>query len=153
MSVTLKQAISFKLPSYGFVNDARFSPDGKHILVKFATHAVVWDIEMGEEQFQIQGVNYAFIHQDRRIASTHWIEEDGRSFQLTDLENFEESMVSDSSEGEGVPDGSEDEGTLDDFEDENTLKMKIPCTTLKIIFWSGSGMLAMVHSYPTGCWR
>ena len=111
----------FKLPSYGFVNDARFSPDGKHILVKFATHAVVWDIEMGEEQFQIQGVNYAFIHQGRRIASTHWIEEDGRSFQLTDLENFEESMVSGSSEDKGVSDGSEDEGTLDDFEDENAL--------------------------------
>ena len=109
----------YKLPGYGYVNDVCFSPDGKHILVKFATHAVVWDIETGEEQFQIQGVNYAFIHQGRRIASTHWIEEDGRSFQMTDLENFEESMVSDSSEDEGVSDSSEDEGTLDDFEDEN----------------------------------
>ena len=111
----------YKLPGYGYVNDVCFSPDGKHILVKFATHAVVWDIETGEEQFQIQGVNYAFIHQGRRIASTHWMEEDGRSFQMIDLENFEESMVSDSSEDEGVSDGSEDEGVSDGSEDEGIL--------------------------------
>jgi len=106
----------FKLPGYGFVDDAHFSPDGKHILVKFATHAVVWDIETGEEQFQTQGCNYAFIHQGRRIASTHWIDEDGSSFQLTDLETLEENMVSGSSEASDI---SEDEGTLDDFEDED----------------------------------
>jgi len=120
----------FELPGYGFVNDARFSPDGKHILVKFATHVVVWDIETGEEQFQIQGSNYAFIHQGKRIASTHWIDEDGSSFQMIALDNSEDNMALDSSEDEGALDGSEDE---------------VPRTTLKVVFWSGSGMLAMVH--------
>ena len=45
------------LAGHGHVRD-----DGKHILVKFATFAVVWDIEMGEEQFQVKGSNFAFIH-------------------------------------------------------------------------------------------
>jgi len=41
--------------------DACFSPDGKHILVrccpeyKLSCHAVVWNIEKGEEVFQIEG--------------------------------------------------------------------------------------------------
>jgi len=55
------------LARHGHGRDACFSPDGKHILIKFATFAVVWDIEMGEEQFQVKGSNFAFIHHDRRI--------------------------------------------------------------------------------------
>jgi len=41
----------FELHNYGEVYNAFFSPDGKHILVGFYSYAVVWDIEMGEEQF------------------------------------------------------------------------------------------------------
>jgi len=29
---------------------------------KFDSYAVVWDIEMGEEQFQIKSYDFAFIH-------------------------------------------------------------------------------------------
>ena len=66
----------FELRNYGEVYNACFSPDGKHILVGFYSYAVVWDIEMGEEQFQIEGHHFAFIHHDGRIVSTHWV--DGR---------------------------------------------------------------------------
>jgi len=66
----------FELRNYGEVYNACFSPDGKCILLKFLSIAVVWDIEMGEEQFQIEGHRFAFIHHDGRIASTHWV--DGR---------------------------------------------------------------------------
>jgi len=66
----------FELCNYGEVYNACFSPDGKHILLKFLSIAVVWDIEMGEEQFQIEGYHFAFIHHDGRIASMHWV--DGR---------------------------------------------------------------------------
>ena len=41
----------FELPDYGEIYDACFSPDGKYILLGFDSYAVVWDIEMGEEQF------------------------------------------------------------------------------------------------------
>ena len=41
----------FELPNYGKIYDACFSPDGKYILLGFDSYAVVWDIEMGEEQF------------------------------------------------------------------------------------------------------
>jgi len=66
----------FELRNYGNVYDACFSPDGKCILLGFGSYAVVWEIEMGEEQFQIEGHRFAFIHHDGRIASTHWV--DGR---------------------------------------------------------------------------
>jgi len=66
----------FELHNYGEVYNACFSPDGKRILLKFLSIAVVWDIEMGEVQFQIEGHRFAFIHHDGRIASTHWV--DGR---------------------------------------------------------------------------
>ena len=66
----------FELYNYGEVYNACFSPDGKHILLEFLSIAVVWDIEMGEEQFQIEGHHFAFIHHDGRIVSTHWV--DGR---------------------------------------------------------------------------
>jgi len=55
----------------GSANDACFSSDGRHILVKLYTYAIVLDIEMGEEQFRIEGHDFAFIHHDRRIASMH----------------------------------------------------------------------------------
>ena len=62
---------------YGIGRGACFYPDGKHILVKFCCLAVVWDIETGEEQFRIEGSDFTFIHHDRRIASVHWVDEDG----------------------------------------------------------------------------
>jgi len=64
--------------------DVCFSPSGKHILSKFCSHAVVWDIEMGEEQFQIKGSDFAFIHHGGTIASVDWFNEDG------DSDNFED---------------------------------------------------------------
>ena len=55
--------------------DACFSPDGKHVLVKYLHHAVVWDIGRGEKQFEIEGGrDFVYIHHGRyhgRIASTH----------------------------------------------------------------------------------
>jgi len=63
----------FKIPDSC---DACFSPSGKHILVKYDSHAVVWDIETGEEQFRIEGSDFAFIHRDGRIAS---VKKDGNS--------------------------------------------------------------------------
>ena len=69
----------FELPSYRNECDACFSPDGKHILAKVDSYAVIWDIETGEKQFQIEGSDFAFIHHDRRIASAHWVDKDGNS--------------------------------------------------------------------------
>ena len=69
----------FKLPNHGEIYNACFSPDGKRILLEFYSCAVVWDIEMGEEQFRIEGYEFTFIHHDGRIASTHWVDEDGGS--------------------------------------------------------------------------
>ena len=66
----------FELPNYGKVYNACFSPDGKHILLEFGSYAVVWDIEMGEEQFQIEGYQFAFIHHDRRIVSACGVDGD-----------------------------------------------------------------------------
>jgi len=59
----------FELSNYGKVYNACFSPDGKCILLGFRSYAVVWDIETGEEQFQIEGYQFAFIHHNGRIAS------------------------------------------------------------------------------------
>ena len=64
--------------------DACFSPDGKHILVRsrreneLSCRALVWNIEKGEEVFQIKGFDFVFIHcgcNEGRIASIHWIDE------------------------------------------------------------------------------
>ena len=49
--------------------DVHFSPAGKHILLKYGSYAVVWDIETGEEQFKIEGSDFSFVHHGRRIAS------------------------------------------------------------------------------------
>jgi len=65
-----------ELSNHGMVYDACFSPDGKHILLRFGSYAVVWDIEMGEEQFQIKGYDFAFIHRDGRIASVCLVDGD-----------------------------------------------------------------------------
>jgi len=79
------------------VLDACFSPDGKHILVISrktpSYHAVVWEIERGEKVSWIEGFDFVFIHCGRnkgKIASMHWIDEDGSSIQtiaLTHLKN------------------------------------------------------------------
>jgi len=67
----------YELPYFGIGRNACFSPDGKRILLKFDSDIVVWDIEMGKEQLRIEGSDFAFIHHDRRIASTHtrWVDE------------------------------------------------------------------------------
>jgi len=92
----------FELRNYGEVYNACFSPDGKCILLGFYSYAVVWDIEMGEEQFQIKGYQFAFIHHDETITSTHWVDED---------RNSSRRIASDASEDEGASDDSEDEGS------------------------------------------
>jgi len=78
------------LSDWGTGLDACFSPDGKHILVRcrpetiLSCRSVVWDIERGEEVFQIEGFDFVFIHRGRnegRIASMHWIDEDGSLIQ------------------------------------------------------------------------
>jgi len=66
----------FELSDDGVVYNACFSPDRKHILLEFFSYAVVWDIEMSEEQFQIKGNNFAFIHRDGRIASVCLVDGD-----------------------------------------------------------------------------
>jgi len=66
----------FELPNYGKVYNACFSPDGKRILLRFGFYGVVWDVEMGEEQFQIQGYEFAFIHRDGRIVSACGVDGD-----------------------------------------------------------------------------
>jgi len=73
----------FVSTGHGGGSDACFSPDGKHILVKSNPYGVVWGIEMGEEQFRIQGLDFAFIHDGEKIASTHWIDMDGRLINST----------------------------------------------------------------------
>jgi len=77
----------FELPYDDFVYDACFSPDGKHILLKFYSHAVVLDIETGEERFRIKGSDFVYIHHDRRIASTHWVDKDGNTSIWYDLKD------------------------------------------------------------------
>jgi len=66
----------FELSNYGEIYNACFSPDGRCILLGFDSHAIVWDIEMGEERFQIEGYTFAFIHRDGRIASVHLVDGD-----------------------------------------------------------------------------
>jgi len=66
----------FELSNYGKVYNACFSPDGKRILLGFRSYAVVWDIEMGEEQFQIEGFCFTFIHRDGRIVSACFVDGD-----------------------------------------------------------------------------
>ena len=70
----------FKLSYDEFVYDTCFSSDGTRILLKFCSYAVVLDIGISEEQFQIKGEDFVFIHYDGRIASTYWIKmrEDGK---------------------------------------------------------------------------
>lgn len=61
--------------------DGCLSPDGKYILVKwdgapFTSNAIVWDIERGKEQFQLEGLEFAFIRHGRhrgKLASTQWV--------------------------------------------------------------------------------
>jgi len=72
----------FELPDHGF-RYACFSPDGKHILLKFYSYAVVLDIETGEERFQIKGFDFVFVRHDGKIASTHWLDKDGNSRRRT----------------------------------------------------------------------
>ena len=80
----------FKLPYNESLSGVCFSPDGKHILLKFNTYAVVLDTVTGEEQFRIKGRDFVFIHHDGRIASIHWIDEDGNFIQGNAFTDFED---------------------------------------------------------------
>jgi len=51
----------FELLNYGNIFNACFSPDAKCILLRFYSYTVVWDIKIGEEQFQIEDYDFAFI--------------------------------------------------------------------------------------------
>ena len=62
--------------SHQSVSGACFSPDGRRILLRSKSYAVVLDIETGKEQFRIEGLDFVFIRHDGRIASTHWMDED-----------------------------------------------------------------------------
>jgi len=73
----------FKLPYNGPVNNARFSPDGKYLLLELESYATVLDIMTGKEQFWIKGSDFVFIRHNRRIASTHWVGEDGKVIRRT----------------------------------------------------------------------
>jgi len=66
----------FELSNHGEVYNSCFSSDGKRILLGFYSYAVVWYIEMGEEQFRIQGYQFAFIHHDGRIVSACLVDGD-----------------------------------------------------------------------------
>jgi len=94
----------FELSTYGEVYNACFSPDGKYILLKFLSTAVVWDIEMGEEKFQIKGYDFTFILYDGRIASTYWVDEDG-NLHSSKVEGSTRLLVKfwDSSNGALIP--------------------------------------------------
>jgi len=88
--------ISGPFESHEFL-DACFSPDKKHILVRYrrtpSYFAVVWEIERGEKVSHIEGFDFVFIHCGRnkgRIASVHWIDENGSSIRTiasTDEDN------------------------------------------------------------------
>ena len=80
----------FELPRDEDVCSVCFSPDGKHILLKYDSHAVVLDIVTGEEQFRIKGRDFVFNHHDGRIASVHWIDEDGNFFHGNAFSDFED---------------------------------------------------------------
>jgi len=94
----------FELSNCGEVYNACFSRDGKRILLRLNSFAVVWDIEMGEEQFQIEGYGFAFIHHDETIASTHWVDEDG-NLHSSKFEDSTRLLVKfwDSSNGAPIP--------------------------------------------------
>jgi len=50
-------------------NRASFSPSERHILFRYDTYAILWDIERGEERLRIKGHDFAFVHHDGRIVS------------------------------------------------------------------------------------
>ena len=102
----------FELSRDEDVCSACFSPDGKHILLKYDSHAVVLDIVTGEEQFRIKGRDFVFNHHDGRIASVHWIDEDGNFFHGNAFSDFEDErrrstgilvMLWDASNGAPIP--------------------------------------------------
>jgi len=94
----------FKLRNLAFTGrvDAFFSPDGEHILVRcrreneLSCHASVWNIEKGEEMFQIEGFDFVFIHcgnNEGKIASIHWVDEDGSSIRTIASEDQRPTQI------------------------------------------------------------
>jgi len=74
----------FVLPYDRYIHGACFSPDDKHILLKFNNCAIVLDIVIGKKKFQIEGKYFVFIHHGKTIASTHWIDQDGKFIRRID---------------------------------------------------------------------
>ena len=83
------QLMNLNSPLFAHIN-ACFGPDRKHVLVRCCPHnalacrAVVWDIERGEEVFEIECFDCVFIHcghNEGRIASMDWIDKDGSSIR------------------------------------------------------------------------
>jgi len=73
-------------PFHG-THDVCFSLAGKHILLQYGSCVVAWDIETDEEQFQIEGSNFAFVRHDGRIVS---MKKDGNS---DDFENKDTNQI------------------------------------------------------------
>ena len=75
--IELKISSLVKRPKF----DACFSPDGKHILVKwdgasFTSYALIWDIQRGKEAFRLEGLEFGFIRHGRhrgKLVSTEWV--------------------------------------------------------------------------------
>ena len=76
----------FKVPEYGY--NALFSSTGRHILFRYWSYAIVWDIERGEEQLRIEGDDFAFVHRDGRIVSAHWVSRDENLDDSEDQDSF-----------------------------------------------------------------
>ena len=100
-------------------NRASFSPSGKYILFKYDSYAILWDIEMGEEQLRLKGHDSAFVHHDGRTVLAHLVYEDGN------LDNSEDGNL----------DGSED-GNSDDSEDGNPEDQG--ANRIMVQFWDAS---------------
>ena len=110
----------FKVPKDG--DDALFSPSGKHILFKYKSYAILWDIERGEEQLRLKGYDSAFVHHDGRIVSAHLFNGDAN------IDNSEDGNLDGSENGNS--DDSED-GNSDDSEDQGANRIMIQ-------FWDAS---------------
>ena len=74
-------SVLFELPYLGIIDSVCLSPDGKHILLKSRFYAAILDTVTGKEKFRIKGWDVVLIRHSKRIASTHWINEDGKVIQ------------------------------------------------------------------------
>jgi len=70
----------FKVPEGA--KRALFSPSGKHILFKYESYAILWDIERGKEQLRTKGYDFVFVHRDGRIVSARLLDEDQDAIRI-----------------------------------------------------------------------